>query len=308
MLRGMKIRCCSVGCVLISVASAQAQVTDVSQKVADALRNYGAVPLTTTVQVPRETTVCQVWGPPPHMQPPCFKRVVYDTKSSMQNVILIASNIRVIKSGVIEYGIMQSHDLPDHIIPGDNLAENCSAETNQQEYTVTTTFQRTASVALSQSIIHSATYGGSVGATISEVFKVGANVSFTDGNTTTTIDTSDKSYLVTTIRSGTQTLPPKSFELIELETWPVQYTVPFTTTVTIDGDLSPNDKHLQHISDVLGEPQRTFSIAGTVEAQDASSGVLKFFDVSYNASKCVQGVREFKPSKATKLIERSDQK
>jgi hypothetical protein len=99
--------------------------------------------------------------------------------------------------------------------------------------------------------------------------------------------------------------------MIELQTWPVQLTVPFSATAMIDADLSRNDKGYQHLSDILNEAERTFPIAGTLEAEDASSGTLVFYDLPYDPSRCpsgsgsAAGISGFKPDKKTKLTQRT---
>jgi hypothetical protein len=97
--------------------------------------------------------------------------------------------------------------------------------------------------------------------------------------------------------------------MIELQTWPVHYTVPFDAVATIDADLSANDKGYKRLSDILNETQRTFPISGTLEAEDASSGALVFYDLPYDQSKCpavsAPVFTSFTPTKKTKLTQRT---
>ena len=302
--------------VLVLAACAQpgfSQVTDVAQKVADALTAYGALPVTTTIQIPRTVHVCRTIGPigeSHQSHQVCQDQTVYDPKTTTTNTVVTASNIRVIKSGELTYGATSSHELPDHLIVGDYLARNCTADPATPTFTVTTIFQRTASVALSHSISHTISAGMSVSAKFAG-FGATGNISFTDGSTSGNVTTDGSTISVQETRTGSQAVPPHTLLMIELQTWPVQLTVPFSATATIDADLSRNDKGYQHLSDILNEAERTFPISGTLEADDASSGTLVFDDLAYDPSRCPDGsntaggIPAFKPDNKTKLTQRT---
>jgi hypothetical protein len=120
------------------------------------------------------------------------------------------------------------------------------------------------------------------------------------------VNTTGSSNTVTQTRSGSQSVPAHTFLVIELQTWPVHLTVPFQTNVVIDADLIPNDKGFAHLSNILDEGKRTFPISGTIEADDASSGQLVFFNEPYDSTKCPQAgrlatVNRYRPSATVKL-------
>jgi hypothetical protein len=165
-------------------------------------------------------------------------------------------------------------------------------------------------VALSHSITHTSGGGISVSASFAG-FGATGNISFSDGSTTGTVTTDGTQATVQETRQAAQAVPAHTFLMIELRTWPVQLTVPFNATATIDADLSRNDKGYQHLSDILSEADRTFPISGTLEADDASSGTLVFYDLPYDSSQCPDGsgaspgIPNFKPNKKTKLTQRA---
>jgi hypothetical protein len=260
------------------------QVTNVAAKVASALKAYGPVPVTRIDQIPRKETHCHsdYSGGETHGRIVCETQTVYDPKSSTANQILEASSIRIVTAGDLVFGSMTKHELPDHVQVDSNLATNCSAEVASQTFTVSEAFQRTASISFSQSVSHTTTYGMNVGVKISDVFSLGGNVSFGENSTSGTVTATGSSNTVTVTRTGTQSLPPKTFLLIQLKVWPVQYTIPFKTTVTVDADLTPNDKGYQHLSQIVPIEKRSFPISGKIEADDASQGVLEFDDVAIN--------------------------
>jgi hypothetical protein len=94
--------------------------------------------------------------------------------------------------------------------------------------------------------------------------------------------------------------------MIQLQTWPLHYTVSFSTSVIVDGPLNANDRGLQHVSDVLSESQRTFPVVGTIQADNASDGKLVFYDVTFDPSQCpagagVRSVLNFMPARGSNL-------
>jgi hypothetical protein len=294
--------------VVLGYASlfANSQVTDVAQKIDQRLSAYGPVPVTRVIQVPRKETQCHGGGR--EGERICGDVTVYEGKPQTTNELMHAANIRIVKSGDLQFGTQTKHELPDHLTVDDFLARNCTPNPASPSFTVSTSFQRTASVAISKSVTHTMTYGMNVSAKLSDVFTVGGNLTIADSGTSGTVNTTGSSSTVTQTRSGTQAVPANTFLVIELRTWPVQYTVPFSTTVTVDADLSANDRGYQHLSDIINEKIRTFTIAGTIEAADASKGDLVFFNIPFDKTKCptpnaVSTVPHFKTPLGTKLMQ-----
>jgi len=79
--------------------------------------------------------------------------------------------------------------------------------------------------------------------------------------------------------------PHKAIALI-IQTWPVIYSTTFEMKVTIDGDVSVNDKGYRRLSDVFPVDKRTFVINGSVTFNDAAEGQTTSYDVDYDFSKC----------------------
>ena len=290
------------------------QMADVAAKAAAALTTYGPVPVTITTQTPREITVCHSEDVPgsDRRRIVCPTKTVYDAKTSTSNEILKASNIRIIKADPVTFGEKTITELPEHMTVDDNIAKNCSTQPSSQTFSVSTAIQRTASLAINKSVTNTLTYGFSASGGIKDVFTVGANISIAEQKTEGTVNTTGTNMTATKTRSGTQTLQPHTFLVIELQVWPVHYTIPFSTNVIVDADLSPNDAKLQHLSDVMSEGDRTFPIAGSLEAEDSPSGELVFYDMTYDASQCPgggaqpQAAEKVKPPKDVKLVVRPD--
>jgi hypothetical protein len=156
-----------------------AQATDAAQKVSDALTGFGPVPITIVTQVPRVTTVCHSEDVPgtDRRRIVCGNRTVYDPVTKTSNQILTAANIRVVKADQLVFGEMTRHDLPDRLTVDDFLAQNCTPDPATPSFSVSTSFQRSASLAFQQSITHTVTYGVNVTAKLTDVWSVGGNIS-----------------------------------------------------------------------------------------------------------------------------------
>jgi Aerolysin toxin len=287
------------------------QVTDVSQSVATALNQFGPVPVTSTVQTPTQQQACRMQraGPDGVMIQVCNTVTVMVSSQVTNSSILQASNIRVATTNPIVYGTPVSQEIPSQMTVDDYLARNCTSTPATPTFTVSTAFQRTASISLSQTISHTTTVGVSVKAGFGG-FGASGSLSFADGSASATVDASGTSTTVTTTRTGSQAVPADTFLDIELQTWPVHYTVPFNTTAIVDADLSANDKGYTLLSDILDQAHRTFPVSGTIEANDASSGNLVFYDLPFQQSLCpsasnqTQGLAHYRPATNTKLTVR----
>lgn len=84
-------------------------------------------------------------------------------------------------------------------------------------------------------------------------------------------------------------LPVQTAEAVEAFTYPIHYSAPFHTTVTVDADLNVNDKGYVHLSDIISVDQRTFPINGTIYAVDAAVANGYNWDIPYVAASCPTG-------------------
>jgi hypothetical protein len=278
--------------ILLGSVPSVSQVTDVAQKVTDALTAFGPVPHTVVTVTSTQVTLCPIVGI-------CGPFTVNQTSTTVTNSVLTASGIEVVKSASVTWGTPTQTELPQSVTVSDYVARNCTATPATPTFSVSTAFQTSASVALANSISHSVTKGISFTSKFSDAFSATASLSFTDGTSSTTTDTTGNTSIVTTQRSGSQAVPAQTFLVIELQTWPVHYSITFNTTATIDADLSANDKGYKRLSDILSETQRTFPISGTLQADNASSGVLVFYNIPFDASKCPSAPTSVKFSKLT---------
>jgi len=294
--------------LLLAVNSAYSQTVDAAQKVSEALTAYGPVPVTVITRVPRQVDKCRMMSHGGSDY--CYTETVYDQRPSTTNQILTASNIRITKSGELQFGPAVRTELPDKVIVQDGSIQNCTKNQATQTITLQDSFQRSASMAFSESVTHALSQQINFGLKLSSVFSVGGQVQITDSATNGTVSTTGSQDTVTRIQTGTITTPAHTNTMAELRIWPVQYSVPFQTTVTVDADLSTNDHGFHLLSQVLSESQRTFSVAGVIQANDASEGKLVFYDLDYDPSSChgitgVLATSKFIPKADQKLREKS---
>jgi hypothetical protein len=279
--------------------------TDIPQKIAQALKEYGAVAVTRIVAVPRQETHCRasiasrggaVAGGL------CSTVTVYDQTPQHPMEILTASNIRVVNSTPLTFGQQAQTQLIDQLLVKEALVQNCSATLqNSAQVTLTDTFQRSTSVQVTKSVTTTANFSINFGLSLTKAFKIGGTLTSGRSETEGTSNTVGSSDTVTNTSTATVTLPKQTAEVAILQMYPTQFVVPFTATVTVEADLSQNDAGKTLLSQLLDANARTFDIAGTIQAIDASDSSTTFADVAFDPAKCpanstgVVVVTPFKP-------------
>lgn len=293
----------------VSAPIVGAQDTDAAQKVSDALTAYGAVPVTVVTQKPRQIQICHIV--PPDGGEECIYTTVYDPVSTTTNSILTATNIRTVKVSNMVWGTITKTELPDQIIVVDALYQNCyPSSALTANISISKAFQRSSSLTLTRQVTH--TQSTQVGASIKigDSFSVSAQVTDTNSVMEGTAKVNAEQETITVSVGGNQQVASLSSIMAEMEYWPVQYTVQFTATVTIDADLSKNDKGFTHLSDIMSEANRTFNLAGVVTADDSDQSTLRTFSYPYDPATCKNAtgftiVQNFIPPTTTKLHDAS---
>ena len=244
-------------------------------------------------------------GPDPRTR--CSKVTVFDQVKQTTQEVLTASSIRVTSSDEISFEQRQQTSLTDRLIVQEALVQDCASFLATQTVTLSQAFQRSSSIAFSKSVANSTSSQINFSLKLSDAFTVGGNVQIGSTTTTGTVNTSGTQDTVTRTQTGTITLQPKTAVLAQLEMFPINFVVPFHTTVTVDADLSSNDLGDHLLSELLGKDDRTFPISGSIEASDASAGTLIFSDIQFDPAKCRgSGVttESHKPNSDDKLTKR----
>lgn len=199
---------------------------------------------------------------------------------------LTASNFRVAGSSEVILGAATRTELPDQVIVNDNTIQDCSPNPATQQVTLQESFQRSESVQISHSITNSVSDQMGFQWKVSDVFTLSGQIQIGRSETSGQAKTSGSQESITRSQTGSITVKPQETTVAELRVWPIRYAVPFHATVTIDADLSANDKGFRVLSDILDGPSRTFDISGTIEADDASEGELVFYDIPFDPATC----------------------
>jgi hypothetical protein len=143
-------------------------------------------------------------------------------------------------------------------------------------------------VAVSQSISKTEQKSVNFSLGVDKIFNVGGSLQFGESTTSGTVDTSTFTSVVTQTEMNTVTVSPSKAIGVVIKTWPVQYSNPFTATVTVDADLSSNQTY-HYLSDMIPIDKRTFQIVGTVDAADAAQAVVDQYDIPFDPSQCPAG-------------------
>jgi hypothetical protein len=262
------------------------------------LTAHGPVAVTHITRTPQVQTTCECSGllGLPGMQFPaspgqscpagaslnCTQQTVYVNSTQTQNEILKAQNITAESVAPIQYGQPVEKDVPSEMTIDNYFIENCSSQVNTPGYQVQTAFQTSSGITISQGVTHTSSESVSVGFKFTPAFSASGRFSLTDGSSSSTATNSTSGTTITITKSGTEAVQPNTALMIQLEVWPMRYTVPFTTSVTINGALSNG----QNLSDLFSSAQLTFPIAGTLTADNSSDGAVVPFNPPFDKSKC----------------------
>lgn len=302
-------------------------VTNIPQKIAAALAAHGPVSITRIISVPRTERRCSLsfrrlnnqvvqtvafqkgdpGGGRDRDRLHCSDVTVFDQVKQTTKEVLTASNIRITSSDEISFEQPQQTSLTDHLIVQEALVQDCASVPATQTVTLSQAFQRSSSIAFSKTVANSTSNQINFSLKLSDSFSMGGNIQIGSTTTTGTVTNSGTQDMVTRTQTGAVTLQPKTAVLAQLEMFPVNFVIPFHTTVTIDADLSPNDLGDHLLSGILGKDARTFPISGTIEANDASAGTLIFSDIQFDWAKCHHSgmtTDSHKPSSDDKLMKR----
>jgi hypothetical protein len=252
-------------------------IVDVARAIHYLLVQFGPQPWTHTFQA-----ICTTEsGDPPRAQSyPCQK-----TTTSL--MVLSAGDIRIAKSQPITFEEAATVELPTLLHSATSALQNCSTHTkNTHTEALEVAFSRTASAAITSTVVNAGSIRFNFRWTASEGISIAGSAYITDSNTVIETDSDAPNLAVTRRAKARIIMPAQSAVALEVDTWPVTYAAKFHTWVTVDADLSPNDKKYQHLSDVLAEDQRTFLIAGKINAVDAAKAKTSSRDLPFNAALC----------------------
>ena len=296
---------------LLVASSSRGQTTDAAAEVQALIASFGNVPYTHLVS--KETTRIECDTTPQHPDPDrahCGPVRVFVNVSESDNVTPSASNIRILSATEPQWDQVVITSLPDKITAYGQELVNCSSSTTQKSISLSVSFQKLNSAALSQSLTNTEQFSLQVasganflgtGAKVTATFQLGSS------ETNGTVNTSSSSTTTTRQTTSNTTLTPGQAVVDEIEVWPVTYTQTFHSNVVLESDLSPNDKFV-HLSDMFPDPAtRTIPISGAIVITDASSGKVVTLNDPNGSATCTAadtGVKQtdFTPSPLAKFV------
>ena len=257
--------------------SALGQNTDVAVQAQNMVNGHGKVPFTHLSTHPQTQRVCTPLQGHPNTVVCGNRTVNVNGPSQTDQIIPTVSNIKIVSSTPVTLGHLVPTSLPDE--PTVDVQEfiNCGSVTTQQAISLAVSFQRSTSLAVSQSITNSMSteVGFSAGPPF---FKVDGKVTVGNSATSGTVDTQGDQLVVQRTSNVSVSLTKGQGIAAQLEVFPVTFSQTFQSSVTIDGDLSPNDT-FKHLSDMFPDPKvRTFPVEGTISVTDGSDGKTTTFD------------------------------
>jgi len=265
------------------IALAQTAYNDASQAATTLLVGLGPIPWTHTENVFSKRVETGPGDRPVIV--PCWKQEQVTTSS-----ILTASDVRIVTASPLVFDQVVKTELTSQMTVLTQGAQNCSTKiTLPSGAAQSTSFTRSSSVAVSNSVTNAQAYSFNFSVAIESLVKLGGTVQLTNSATTGTVDTNSYQNQVTRTANASPALPPQTAYGVTFEIWPVNYTANFHATVVVDANLSPNDKGWSNLSSVFPMEKRTFTINGVLLFVDASDGVTIGYDLTFDPSACPVG-------------------
>ena len=196
---------------------------------------------------------------------------------------LSISAVSIVAATPVAFGPVVRTALPATFGAHMNESTNCSPIPAMASTSLSVPVGHTSSIALSQSAIN--TLGIKIPLSMSfGKFSVNAEVVIAPQATSVT-SAVVPARVPDVSAAGTVTVPGLITAAAEMVTFPIQYVVPFTTTVLVDGDVS-GSPHVKHAGDVLSIAERTFTIHGTLTAVDATDARLMWANDTFDKAYC----------------------
>jgi hypothetical protein len=285
-----------VGVHTSALADSQTK-TDVNDVVSKALNAYGPVSVTETTY---ETVSQLVCSRSDDGKRDCQVIPTNVPKQTTSQKVLTASNIRVVSNTPVVFAATQYTSFPTDIKASFTHYFNCVAPgagvtPDTKMATLTVTYSRTTSSTITKGITHTVTdtvgfnwsnkaseTPGATGA--SGTWGITGSIAIADQGTTSDAETSSSSTQITRTDSNIYGIPPLTLGFLEYYVSKIGITIPFSTEVTVDANLSTNDKGYTLLSQVMPDPAtRTFMITGTITSEDGSDGDWLHASVTYNS-------------------------
>ncbi|MEW8194300.1 MAG: hypothetical protein AB2793_11375 [Candidatus Thiodiazotropha sp.] len=199
---------------------------------------------------------------------------------------LSVSSWRIAKVNEVKYEKPILNTIPSEYYRDRFQVKNCTSVPQQTSAALsvsgsvsnTVTLTNTVNTTVSLNIGY--TYGVPQYGSFQTTFNISRSVSFSKASTNTASSTYTRSENVN------RTIPSGKRVWGELIVMKESISVPFTTTVVVDGSVDANLKGLTKLSEILSEQERTFTIVGTLNATEASNGIVEFYEEALTNKDC----------------------
>jgi len=251
------------------------------------LTAHGPVPVTTQVTKTVQVRDCHMSGDPPRFSCTEGTRTIQQNQTTQQ--LLTAANIRIVKNTGLLFGAITQTTLPDQIAAASLDACNPTPTTGQQSASFSQQIQHSESATVTHTVTNtlSDSIGGSL--SLSKVLKISDTLQIGMSDSTATASLTGTALTQQLQVSVSEQIPAQSRYALEFLITPTQFTAPFSATVTIDADLSKNDKNLSLLSDIADEASRTFVVDGTVMSVVGLTAHSNFEQLPYDPQHCPPG-------------------
>jgi hypothetical protein len=285
LLGNLQVKNLSIG-QLASGAEKTLTLTDVAAVFSEFLTKYGPVPVTRYHTENRAGPErCRQGFGDPEIHPPICNPTTTEVQVAVTtNETLRFTNVSVVSRTDISFGPPKFQNFPDQLVANYKTILNCSHVPStpnpslpSSSVNLQVSVTRTNSVAFSQSFTHGGSISANGGVSVG-VVRFGASITVSESETTGTATTNSEADTVTASGTANYAEPWRMKSLVGITAYKVATYVPFQFTATLDADLSPNDKNLTKLSQILDLDKRTFVVQGALISNAVSDGNIVYYD------------------------------
>jgi hypothetical protein len=302
-------QCLGLSAVFGQSSQQTVRKVDVDSVLQNLLIQYDMVPVTrkTTVNVPYKD--CWRGGtrsgaPGPEV---CKTNLVAVEQSKTTQEYLSVSNLQFVSSAM-SFGAVTQTTLPDRLVAASEDVCNPYQITGSQSATYSQQIQHTESETLTHTITSSISDAFNATVKVNDDLTLSNTITIGTQDAHATADLTGNALTQTLQLQVTQQIPMQSRYGLEFLVTPTQFSVPYTLTVKLDGQLSQNDAGLTMLSQVLNEADRTFVVEGIASTEIGLKAHARFVQLEFDQIDCPKPAGQTAGLIVKPLVLKPDQK
>lgn len=232
-----------------------------------------AKPFVTVTVMKRVKSTRLVWPPHDHSGEPI--EVTYYVDEAISTAVPAnLVNTKIIAVSGLTFGQLRASALPENMRATRKTIKNVADATVSS--TISLSVAATESWSVTKTVGLTTTQSGTISLSfgIPAIGSAGASMTVSQTISTSTADTEGGQRQVSRTTNDTVSIGPHKSVQIELLAFESPAEIPFSATVTVDGEIVANNSGISLASQLLSASERTFNVEGSLSVVAVSEGLL----------------------------------